>query len=177
MPSRTFRLFVSSTFKDFSKERAVLQEEVFLKLKTYCSEKHATFQPIDLRWGVNSEAQLDQKTLELCLSEVYTCNAHPRPNFLIIAGDRYGWVPLPYAIEKEEYETLTSKLQDTSALSAWYELDVNHIPHAYIIKQRSGEFVDYDTRAKVENTLRTLLQDPFDREEYEIFKKIFMPNK
>jgi len=67
MHGKTFRLFISSTFSDFHRERELLQTEVFPEIKVYCAEKGYTFQSIDLRWGVNQEAQLDQKTLELCL--------------------------------------------------------------------------------------------------------------
>jgi hypothetical protein len=63
MQSKTFRLFISSTFSDFNEERRLLQTYVFPKVKDYCSGKGYTFQPIDLRWGVSNEAQLDQKTL------------------------------------------------------------------------------------------------------------------
>jgi hypothetical protein len=104
--SKTFRLFVSSTFKDFRKERAILQKKVFPEIKKYCASKGYTFQPIDLRWGVSNEAQLDQKTIELCLNEVLVCKTHPYPNFLVMIGDRYGRIPLPYMIEETEFEIL-----------------------------------------------------------------------
>ena len=95
---QTFRLFVSSTFSDFEKERDVLRKDVFPEVQRYYEEHGHVFQPIDLRWGVTNEAQLDQKTLELCLNEVQSCKSHSHPNFLIMLGDRYGWVPLPYYI-------------------------------------------------------------------------------
>ncbi len=61
MQNRTFRLFVSSTFSDFNEERKILQTKVFPEIKRYCASKKLNFQPIDLRWGVSAEAQLDQK--------------------------------------------------------------------------------------------------------------------
>ena len=70
MQNKTFRLFVSSPFSDFKKERDVLHKKVFSRVDKFCNENGFSFQPIDLRWGVSSEAQLDQKTLELCLNEV-----------------------------------------------------------------------------------------------------------
>ena len=100
MQNKTFRLFISSPFSDFEKEREVLHKKVFPKIDEYCNEKNLTFQPVDLRWGVNEEAQLDQKTLEVCLEEVRACKHFPHPNFLIMAGDRYGYVPCPYMIEE-----------------------------------------------------------------------------
>ena len=96
--SKTFRLFISSTFSDFQVERETLQTKIFPEIKEYCSTKGYTFQPIDLRWGVSNEAQLDQKALEMCIKEVQSCKTHAYPNFLIMLGDRYGWIPLPNII-------------------------------------------------------------------------------
>ncbi len=108
--AKTFRLFISSTFSDFKKEREVLQADVFPVIKEYALSKGYTFQPIDLRWGVSEEAQLDQKTIELCLNEVRNCKSYPYPNFLLMLGDRYGWVPLPYAIEENEFNSLKDNI-------------------------------------------------------------------
>jgi hypothetical protein len=48
---KAFRLFVSSTFADFSAERELLQSKVFPALDAYCAAKGHQFYPIDLRWG------------------------------------------------------------------------------------------------------------------------------
>jgi len=157
-PSKTFRLFISSTFSDFQEERKTLQTEVFPFIKTYAAKQGYSFQPIDLRWGVSDEAQLDQKTLDLCLNEVKACKTHIYPNFLIMAGDRYGWVPLPYAIEKEEFETLYKQAEDKQLLDKWYKLDYNQLPPSYILHKREGKYKDYNTWIKIEERLRETLQ-------------------
>ncbi len=159
--NKTFRLFVSSTFSDFTTEREILQSRVFPKIRKYCAEKGGfSFQPIDLRWGVSAEAQLDQKTLELCLNEVHSCKGHPVPNFVILAGDRYGWIPLPYAVEKFEFESLLEHVTDEEAvvLGQWYEEDRNAIPTSYILKERSGKYEEYGVWAELEEHLRAVLQ-------------------
>ena len=122
---KVFRLFISSTFSDFIEERNCLQAEVFPEINRYCEERGFSFQPVDLRWGVNDELQLDQKTLELCLSEVRQCKRYPHPNFLIMIGDRYGWVPLPYIIEQKVFKKLIKviNINDLKLLNDWYELD------------------------------------------------------
>jgi len=97
---KAFRLFVSSTFVDFSEERELLQTKVFRELDTYCAAKGYQFYALDLRWGINAEAQLDQRTVEICLGEVDAVKDYPPPNFLVLIGSRYGWVPLPYAIAR-----------------------------------------------------------------------------
>ena len=155
---KTFRLFISSTFSDFQEERKVLQTKVFPAIKDYASKQGYSFQPIDLRWGVSNEAQLDQKTLELCLSEVRACKTHIHPNFLIMLGDRYGWVPLPYAIEQSEYEELLLHVESKEELAKWYSLDTNQLPASYVLKERTGKYEDYDTWTKVEAILRDTLQ-------------------
>src|SRR5438477_8485689 len=100
---KAFRLFVSSTFADFETERKVLQSEVFPALDASCTARGYQFYPLDLRWGVNEEAHLDQRTTEICVSEVRAAKAdYPPPNFLIMIGNRYGSVLLPYAIAQDE---------------------------------------------------------------------------
>ena len=158
MQRKIFRLFISSTFSDFKEERKILQTNVFPLIKEYASKEGYIFQPIDLRWGVSNEAQLDQKTLELCLSEVRACKTNMHPNFLIMIGDRYGWVPLPYAIEQDEFNTLLEKVDNKELLQKWYKLDKNQLPHSYLIQERTGKYKDYDTWVKVEKRLREILQ-------------------
>ncbi len=158
--TKTFRLFISSTFNDFRREREVLQTEVFPHIKEYCSKKGYTFQPIDLRWGINEEAQLDQKTLELCLDEVRSCKSYPYPNFLVMLGDRYGWIPLPYAVESREFEEILSHVDDEEKelLLQWYIEDLNQLPASYILKERTGEYADFGKWGEVEDAIRSIFQ-------------------
>jgi len=78
--TRTFRVFVSSTFEDLKAERDALQRDVFLRLRKLCEANNerceARFQAIDLRWGVRDEAALDQQTMEICRARL---NAASRP--------------------------------------------------------------------------------------------------
>lgn len=159
--SKTFRLFISSPFSDFEKEREVLHKKVFPKIEKYCQDNKLIFQPVDLRWGVNEEAQLDQKTLEVCLEEVRACKHFPHPNFLIMAGDRYGYVPCPYMIEEKEFSILQNNIkkdEELTLLNYWYKLDTNQIPSSYILQQRTDKYKDYTTWVKQEIQLRTILQ-------------------
>ncbi len=159
--AKTFRLFISSTFNDFREEREILQTKVFPEIKNYCSQYHYTFQPIDLRWGINSEAQLDQKTLELCLGEVRECKSYMHPNFLVMLGDRYGWLPLPRLIEKIEFEVLLTGISsnDQTLLHEWYREDQNYLPTSYALKERTGRYVNIEQWTEIENSLRTILQN------------------
>ena len=170
---KSFRLFVSSTFGDFSKEREILHKEVFPKIDKYCNKVGFSFQPIDLRWGVSSDASNDQKTLEVCLEEVRACKHFPYPNFLIMAGDRYGTVILPYMIEQIEFKTILEQInndEDKKLLLEWYILDKNQIyinkekkenkeSSAYILKPRSGKYTDRQIWKPINARLLDILQD------------------
>lgn len=161
---KTFRLFISSTFDDFRQERDLLRAKVFPEVKKYYASKGYTFQPIDLRWGITNEAQLDQKTMELCLEEVRACKSLPHPNFLLLLGDRYGWVPLPYIIEKQEFELLLPYIPeaDKPLFLNWYREDLNQIPVSYILKERRTEAIEHEEWSAIESQLRTAFQHAAD---------------
>jgi hypothetical protein len=162
MPQQTkiFRVFVSSTFTDMKEERSILQKNVFPKLEKFCEENGARFQAVDLRWGVNEESQLNQKTLEICLNEIARCQKiSPKPNFLILLGDKYGWQPIPTKIpETEMKEIYSAPAVDTSLLDIWYKLDTNAIPAEYVLQPRGKEFSDYNIWEKIEKKLQTTLR-------------------
>lgn len=88
MPNRVFRLFVSSTFSDFQREREALQAHVFPELERYCLERGARFQAVDLRWGISEEAGRQHSTMKVCLDEIRrTQRLSPRPNFVVLLGE------------------------------------------------------------------------------------------
>jgi len=98
--TQTFRVFVSSTLADLVEERNALQRRVWPELAKLCEKAGFRFQAIDLRWGISEEAGLDQRTSSICLQELKRCqDTSPRPNFIILLGNRYGWRPLPEEIE------------------------------------------------------------------------------
>jgi uncharacterized protein DUF4062 len=103
--NRVFRVFVSSTFRDLKVERDALQEKVFPELRAHCAANGYAFQAVDLRWGIREEASAGQRTMRICLSEVARCQEiSPRPNFVVLLGDRYGWRPLPEVVGAAEFE-------------------------------------------------------------------------
>ena len=130
--SRTFRIFVSSTFSDLKAERNALQEKVFPRLRELAVSHGCRFQAIDLRWGVSEEAALDQQTMKICLGEIERCQkTELKPNFIILLGDRYGWRPLPYEIPVDEFDMIIAKVtkQEELLLKRWYRLDKNALPN------------------------------------------------
>ncbi len=161
--ARTFRIFVSSTFGDLKAERDALQQYVFPRLRDLCRQHGCRFQAIDLRWGVSEEAGLDQQTMTICLDEIARCRrTSPRPNFIILLGDRYGWRPLPPKIPAVEYEAALEGLNEAerARLEEWYLRDDNAIPAEYYLKprERGGLFEDSTAWSTLEHELLSILQ-------------------
>lgn len=142
MTDRVIRIFVSSTFGNFANERLLLAEEVYPELDALCREKGFSFQVIDLRWGISKEVSEENRVAQACFDEIARCQAmSPHINFLIMAGSRYGWKPLPSAISKEDWAVLTAGLDSDSIfmrlLTAYYELDENDVRQpAYYLTAR-----------------------------------------
>ncbi len=143
--ARVFRVFVSSTFTDMIAERNALQMKVFEVLRAYCAEKGYRFQAMDLRWGISDEASAGQRTMRICLSEIARCQAvSPRPNFVVLLGDRYGWRPLPEVVNATEFDTVVSFLPEAglALAEACYERDDNAIPPVYVLRSRNRSVVN-----------------------------------
>jgi hypothetical protein len=179
--TRTFRIFVSSTFNDLKAERNALQQHVFPKLREFCMQRGARFQAIDLRWGVSEEAGLDQRAMNVCLDEIERCRKiTPRPNFILLLGDRYGWRPLPPQIPAHEFEEEICRrisAEEQQRLKEWYLRDDNAVPPEYCLQPRDpeGEYADDKRWSPVERGLRSILLEAvkdmpleaYDRMKYE----------
>jgi len=165
MPQQTkvFRVFVSSTFSDMTEERRILQRNVFPGLEKFCEERGAKFQAVDLRWGVTEESQLNQKTLEICLNEIVRCQKiSPRPNFIILLGNRYGWQPVPVKIPGNEMEKINQVTDKKDLFNKWYRLDENAIPAEYVLQPRSKDLPD-NTWGEEEKKIQSALRDAVSR--------------
>lgn len=154
---------MSSTFGDLQAERNALQQRVFPRLRELCARHGSRFQAIDLRWGVSEEASLDQQAMTICLTEIARCrNVSPRPNFILLLGDRYGWRPLPSQIPAPDFEEIGRRLDDASArrlLETWYTRDENAVPPVLCLKPRTGRHTDYTVwHAEVERPLRVAME-------------------
>jgi hypothetical protein len=88
--------------------------------------------------------------MRICLSEVARCQEiSPRPNFVVLFGDRYGWRPLPEVVGAEGFEALRGLLasEQSEAAEAAYLRDDNAVPAEYVLKpQREGD-AGYDPDA------------------------------
>ena len=168
MPQQTkiFRVFVSSTFTDMKEERRILQKEVFPELEKFCEERGSRFQGVDLRWGVNEESSLNQKTLQICFNEIARCQKiSPKPNFLILLGDKYGWQPIPEIIPEEEMLAILGVIPDEAKalIEQWYWRDENAIPLEYVIQPKGEAFKEYPRWEPVESEIRHALRSAVDQ--------------
>jgi hypothetical protein len=74
--------------------------------------------------------------MDICIKEVEKVFNYPKPNFLIMLGNRYGWIPVPTEIEDcyfEELETVVTE-DELALLHKWYQKDTNMIPAQYILQ-------------------------------------------
>ncbi len=177
--SRTFRIFVSSTFNDLKAERNALQAHVFPRLRELCATKGngARFQPIDLRWGVSDEASLDQQAMNICLGEIDRCQKiSPRPNFIVLLGNRYGWMPPPAQIPETEYQSILTKVseKEKAFLEDWYQLDTNAVPPERRLKPREkeGPYVKYADWQPVESELQRILSGAVNHLPLDVDRKL-----
>lgn len=158
--SKYIRLFVSSTFEDMVVERDILQKKVFPRISELCLSKGWLFEDMDLRWGISQEASLQQKTMQICLDELKKCQQFsPKPNFLILQGDRIGWIPIPESIPCLDAEKILSlaNSNEESLFNVWYRYDENSIEGEYILQSRNGVYLEYSKYEKeVETPLRQL---------------------
>lgn len=150
--SPTLRLFVSSTFDNFTAERDALQrgvysvigellvESPFRRLRQRCVSHGSDLEIVDLRWGISAAVSTSYATMHRCLAEVRRAIAAPHPNFLALVGDRYGWQPVPAALPSARFDDMISMAspEDAGLLREWYRLETNHIPASYVLRSERG---------------------------------------
>ena len=156
-----FRLFVSSTFEDMKLERDLLRQVVFPRISEFLSAKGHSFSAIDLRWGVSTESSLDHSTMDICFEELKRAQeATPKPNFLILMGQRYGWIPLPNKITFQEHKELCEHINPRylSLFTSQYIQDLNAADGCYILQKREGELSEPSIwNRQVEEPLRNAI--------------------
>ncbi len=117
---RVIRVFISSTFRDMTRERDLLVKRVFPELRRKCAHRFVTFTEVDLRWGITEEQAAEGQVLPLCLAEI----ERSRPYFLGLLGERYGWIPdtiRPEVVEREPW--LKEHLEGRTSVT---ELEILH---------------------------------------------------
>lgn len=87
--NRHIRIFVSSTFRDLTKERDHLVKHVFPRLEMLAEERAVTLTVVDLRWGITEKEASEGRVIDICFQEI----ENSVPFFIGILGERYGWCP------------------------------------------------------------------------------------
>ncbi len=157
--ARIVRVYVTSSFGDMERERTGLQQYVLPRLRELCKRHGCRFQAIDLRRGLENEADFDQHMMRRCLEELRALDDAPLPpKFLVLLGDRYGLRPLPLVISLHEFEQIekgVGEQPNRDLLRSSYLLDENAEPPVYVL--RAG--LDAGTHA----TLRDMLKSTVDK--------------
>jgi len=119
--SRSVRVFLSSTFRDFGEERDLLVRKVFPALRAKLKDRFVELVDVDLRWGITAEQAERGEVLPICLAEI----DRSRPYFIGLLGERYGWVP-----GKEKYSSTLLRqrrwLKDHQGGKSVTELEILH---------------------------------------------------
>jgi tetratricopeptide (TPR) repeat protein len=121
MANRTVRIFISSTFRDFGRERDLLTRQVFPELRRRARDRRVEIVGIDLRWGITEEESAQGETLPICLAEI----DRSRPFFLGLLGERYGWIPEPGQVPRHLFESQPWLLRLESGASVT-EMEILH---------------------------------------------------
>lgn len=86
-------IFLSSTFNDMQNERDAFHRVILPQLNQTFAKYGEVFQICDLRWGIDttneSEENSTVKILKVCFSSI----KRAIPLFIVLLGDRYGWIP------------------------------------------------------------------------------------
>lgn len=115
------RLFLSSTFLDFTLERRLIHELVMPPLEEMARYFGLSLQVSDLRWGVTIRDIELNRTVDLCLDEVDVCRStSPELNFLVLLGDRAGSRFVPEKVSRETLADLLARHAGFDALE-WLE--------------------------------------------------------
>lgn len=155
----TFRVFVSSTFRDFDAERRVLHERVFPAVAAFCETQGARIFAVDMRFGVSIQAAERHRTMPLCLDEVDRCIARsPRPSFIAMLGQRSGWRPLPVTLEDSLVRRLRPGMDDEVLFDTAYRLDSNGKPAQWVLVLSDSEGSKAEATAAIEDALWALLR-------------------
>lgn len=179
--NRVIRIFISSTFVDMNVERGLLQSRIIPEIKKHCASKGWQFECVDLRWGVSQEAQEQSKTIQICMNEIRHCrDVSPKPNFIVLLGERYGWIPDGSSIsatEMEVYEGLLSQ-EYLSGNTIVYDRVITDLPLSlkkdYVevyasdkvqsLKQRLHKFVPQEGIYNVQVPFQTYLSIDFEHQ-------------
>ena len=161
------QVFVSSTFRDMHIERDLIQTKLSPDLNDLAYKKRIEgikFQ--DLRWGIDTgidEKDKDKKILEVCLDEI----DNNRPYFVVLLGDRYGWIPQGDLVKETGIEYgIYDKDQSIEKSITHLEIDYGFLKNPAYAQNAYAYF-----RTIVGDVKGTIYEpDPYEKERVEALK-------
>ncbi|GFS15505.1 peptidase inhibitor 16 [Elysia marginata] len=84
--AKTLRVFFSSPFGGMEEEREELTRKYFPHFQHACNVRGVQFVPVDMRWGITSEASDNAQVVNIVLREIDRSDI-----FIGFFGQRYGW--------------------------------------------------------------------------------------
>ena len=134
--SNILAVFFSSTFTDTHTERNILLQEILLELRRIGRGQGVEVRFVDMRYGVKDESTIYQLTWEICVEQLEKCFRESAGiAFVSLQGDKYGYMPLPREVKKDDYEcryrdNFTDEMRNVA--DEWYRFDAN--TQNYILK-------------------------------------------
>ncbi|MEQ1781067.1 MAG: DUF4062 domain-containing protein [Hyphomonadaceae bacterium] len=110
---RAVRIFVSSTFKDFEREREALAGRVLRELQRRAAERGVSVSLIDLRWGIPRADVAASQEVAACIREI----ASSHPFFLALLGKRHGTVASDAALSALPLEQAWLKQREAMSIT------------------------------------------------------------
>lgn len=104
-------IFISSTFRDMNYERDILNRRIAPRINRQLRQYNQTVRILDLRWGVDTtdmtEQEATDQVMAVCLDSIASC----MPYFVVLIGDRYGYIPEGRDISVTHMEILRGALE------------------------------------------------------------------
>ncbi len=152
-------IFVSSTFRDMNFERDVLNRRIAPKINHQLQHYNQSVRILDLRWGVDTseleEQEATDRVLSVCLDAIDKC----KPYFVVLIGDRYGYIPAGHSLSVTHMEILRGALECTDRDHIYiYLRDADYTEMPEEVKDTYIE-QDRDARACLQQLTDTLQQE------------------
>lgn len=136
--------FVSSTFRDMQEERDMIHRIVFPAVCNKLKRYGEAAEEVDLRWGVDtlnlSEEESGHMVIRVCIDAIDRCV----PYFIVLLGERYGWIPESNVLEHMQDNRLEKIGKDISITEMeirYGTLDRELEPEHCIFCFRNSEFL------------------------------------
>lgn len=156
------RFFISSTFADMERERNAIRRIIDRIQHEYSARHGWQVEYVDLRWGISREAGENNRTMSICLDELRLCQRlSPRPNFIVLLGERAGWFPLPEVMPAADMNRIMDRADSRALLciKTSYRFNSNILPDgAWVLEPRQSMLFD---ASEVEPVLHALFSETF----------------